>query len=394
VDRCGAEGAPCDSCQDEIACTTDRCQAGACSNPLVPATCLIQATCHADLAVNPANPCKRCESQVAPYTWIWFLAQGCVLTLAGNGKGQLVDGPADMAEFALPHGVTADASTSAVYVADSTNYAIRKIEGGQVTTIAGTGKPGYVDGAAKTAQFSYPMGLAVDSAGTLFVADLNSHVIRRIESGQVTTFAGTTEGFWDGPAATAKFLEPHDVEVDASGALYVTDSGNGRIRKIAGGMVTTVAGDGSWGHQDGPAASAQFYSLRGLWVSPSGNEIYVADTGNQVVRRIANGQVTTVAGKVGSAGYKDGPAAEALFDRPWDVVKDSAGALFVADEYNSRIRKISGGVVTTVAGNGSYAFADGPANSAAFKEPSGIAARNGVIYIADSANRRIRHFRP
>jgi DNA-binding beta-propeller fold protein YncE len=219
-------------------------------------------------------------------------------------------------------------------------------------------------------------------------------VVRKIEGGQVTTLAGTgSYGFKNGPATTAQFSELTDVEVDAAGTVYVADQLNHRIRTISNGQVATLAGSGISGHQDGPAASAQFFSIWGLAVTPSGDAVYVTENSQwHTIRKIAAGTVSTIAG--GSTdGYLDGPVATAQFDSPFDVAVDGQGSLFITDSKNNRIRKIAGGMVTTVAG-GSEGFMDGPATLAQFDHPMGLALYGDSFYIADTSNHRVRAFRP
>ena len=221
-----------------------------------------------------------------------------------------------------------------------------------VLTIAGDGAPGTVDGSAVTARFSDPFGIATADDGTIYVADGgDSNRIRRLtDDGLVTTVAGGEEGFADGLGSAARFHTPSALAIDRHGTLWVADTGNHAIRKIAvDGHVTTVAGTGVAGYRDGPAPQAQFDAPVGVAVDARGH-VFVADTYNDRIRRIdTEGQVTTVAGS-GSFGFADGPPAQARFDTPSGLVVSADGELFVADTGNDAIRRIDiGGTVSTVA---------------------------------------------
>ena len=221
-----------------------------------------------------------------------------------------------------------------------------------VSTVAGDGSPGFQDGAARGARFNDPFGLAVARDGSVYVADAGeSNRIRKITpTGEVSTLAGGREGFADGAGAVASFNTPSALAADGEGNLYVADTGNNRVRKISpDGNVTTLAGDGTEGFRDGPAAQAEFDAPVGVAVDREGN-VYVADTYNDRVRVVTkDGSVRTVAG-AGSHGYADGDAlTAALFDTPCAVAVSDAGEVYVADTGNNRLRKITiGGQVITL----------------------------------------------
>jgi sugar lactone lactonase YvrE len=276
--------------------------------------------------------------------------------------------------------------------------ALTKLDSGApptVTVLAGAGPEGYVDGPAATAQFSNPYGVAVDSAGRVYVAELDTHRIRLIFAGQVSTFAGSGPsvpwdgGFADGPALTvARFNRPTGVAVDSAGQVYVADSWNHRIRVISGGQVSTLAGDGIKAFLNGPALAARFNEPRGVAVGADGT-VYVADTLNTRIRVIAGGQVSTFAG-TGVPGHVDGSAlSKAQFEMPGDVAVDTTGKVYVPDGF-SYVRLVAGGQVSTF-GDGTQSFLDGPAAWARFNEPTGVAVDSaGKVYVADSGNIRIR----
>jgi NHL repeat len=388
--RCGSAGAACATCTDSFACTIESCNAGACTSEPDQSHCLIQATCIADKSVDPKNGCQRCDRGVSPYGWNWFFAKGCVETVAGS-IGGFKDGPLNVARFFHLAGIAMD-SAGAMYLADYHNYAIRKVAAGQVTTSAGDGKPGYQDGPAAKARFRAPNGIAVDAAGRIFVADTKNHAIRLVDGGVVSTFAGDgVAGHKDGPIAATRFNLPMGLALDAAGTLYVTDYDNYRVRKISGGVVSTLAGDGTAGYKDGPASSARFRGLQGIALGPTG-VVYVTDVFDSRIRKISSGVVTTVAGS-GAKGYKDGPAGSAAFDHPQALVVTAAGDVIVADSFNHVLRKISGGVVTTVTGTGTKGHLDGPELKALLDFPSSLMrSAAGTIYFGEMA--RLRRYAP
>ncbi len=262
--------------------------------------------------------------------------------------------------------------------------------GAMVSTLAGIAKAGHANGAAATAQFNFPSGLAVDKNESVYVADQNNNRVRVVFNKLVADVAGSgSAGYKDGPSATAQFFDPMDVAVDSKGNVYVADQLNDRIRLISGGKVSTLAGSGTDGFKDGPAATAQFADPAGIAVDSKGN-VYVADQNNDRVRLISGGKVSTLTGS-GTIGLKDGPAASARFDTPIDVVVDKKGKVYVADQNNHCVRMISGGTVKTVAGDGYTGFKDGPVATAQFNFPTGLAlGPSGKLYVADQINARIR----
>jgi sugar lactone lactonase YvrE len=270
---------------------------------------------------------------------------GVVSTFAGSGTSGFQDGPVATARFSTPSGVALDAQ-GRIYVADKGNNRIRLIENGQVTTLAGAGPAGYVDGPVGAARFDGPTSVAVDGQGRVYVTDTYNYRVRVIHNGQVSTVAGSgADGYQDGPAATARFAYPTGLAVDGRGRLYVTDQINNRIRLIENGQVSTLAGDGTAGYADGPAATARFTYPGGVAVDGQGR-VYVADTYGHRVRVIENGQVRTLAG-TGTTGAQDGPGATASFRIIFGVAIDGQGTLYASDYQNNRIRRI-GGATTPV----------------------------------------------
>ena len=272
---------------------------------------------------------------------------------------------------------------------------------GVVSTIAGSGTQGFLDGTGTAARFYYPAGITIDSSGTnLYVADLENHRIRKIviSTGAVTTLAGSgAADFLDDTGTAAKFNKPGGITIDSSGNLYVADAFNHRVRKIviSTGVVTTLAGDGTTGSTNGTGTSARFNIPISLTIDTSGN-LYLADSGNHIIRKIviSTAAVTTLAG-YGSAGYADGTGINAIFNTPQGITIDNSGNLYVADINNHSIRKIaiSMAIVTTIAGNGpSAGYVDGIGINARFNSPNGVVsdAAGDNIYVLDSSNNRIR----
>ncbi len=321
--------------------------------------------------------------------------------LAGNSAS--VDGTGSAARFFAPYDVAADAAGN-VFVADTMNHTIRMISPvGVVSTLAGSaGNSGGADGSTSVARFNQPEGVAVDSAGNVYVADSGNNTIRKISTaGQVSTLAGLA-GNWgsaDGTGSTARFNSPSSLAVDSSGNVYVSDTMNQTIRKITtGGFVTTLAGSsGNSGSADGTGSSARFFYPHGLAVDSGGN-IVVADFFNYTIRRITpSGQVTTLAGTAGSPGTADGDGVAARFSGPWGIALDTFGRIFVADDGAYTIRMVTAsGNVSTVAGTANTAgSADGVGSAARFNGLRGIAVdRSGNLYVADTDNETIREGTP
>jgi sugar lactone lactonase YvrE len=316
------------------------------------------------------------------------IATGVVTTLAGSGSSGSADGTGAAASFNGPIGITTDGTH--LYVADSNSHRIRKIviATGVVTTLAGNRFFGSVDGTGAAASFYVPYGITTDGTH-LYVADTFNNKIRKIEiaTGAVTTLAGAASGDVDGTGAAASFNRPQDITTDGT-HLYVADTGNNKIRKIeiATGVVTTLAGSGSFRSVDGTGAAASFYGPYSI--TTDGTHLYVTDTSSHKIRKIviATGVVTTLAGA--ASGDVDGTGAAASFNRPQGITTDGTH-LYVADTYNHKIRKIviATGVVTTLAG---ALGADGTGAAASFNEPQGITTDGTHLFVADTGNYKIR----
>jgi uncharacterized protein (TIGR03437 family) len=343
--------------------------------------------------------------------WSAFAQTYTITTVAGNAtSASLGDGgPATSAQLSEPSGVTVDAAGN-LYVADTLNNRIRKVSNGVITTVAGSPAQGHGPfsgdgGPATSAQLYLPSGVAVDAAGNLYIADTGNDRVRKVSNGVITTVAGTWKGFGgdNGPATSAQMNAPVDVAVDAAGNLYIADYNNQCIRKVPNGVITTVAGIGGipgFSGDNGPATSAQLIGPAGVAVDAAGN-LYIAEVGNSRIRKVSNGVITTVAGNgtPGGGGYggDGGPATSAQLYEPSGVAVDSAGNLYIADTANARIRRVSNGLITTVAGNGTWGFSGdgGLATSAQLNYPQGLTADSvGNVYVADNSNNRIRVLTP
>lgn len=262
----------------------------------------------------------------------------------------------------------------------------------RVTTIAGDGLPGMSNGSGRRTRFADPFGVVLDAAGNLYVADGgDNNSIRKIGlDGVSTTFAGGVEGYAEGLGTAASFNTPSGLAIDGAGNLYVADTGNNAIRKITpDGKVSTLAGDGLAGDKDGGGAAARFNGPIGVAVDADG-VVYVTDTYNDRIRRIArNGDVTTIAGG-GRTGKADGPAAQALFDLPTGLAVAANGDLYIADTGNHAIRKLDrSGVVTTIA------EAKDDERASLLRSPVALAlTRDGYLYLGSNSHGRLAQITP
>ena len=321
-----------------------------------------------------------------------------VTTFAGSGARGFGDGPGRTATFNRPVGVAVDAADT-VYVADQGNDLSRKMTpDGVVTTVAGSGVRGFAGGPSRAARFNRPFAVAVDGEGNLYVADQGNDVIRKVTvDGAVSIFAGSGErGFGDGPGRAAQFNAPAGIALDAAGNLYVADQGNDLIRVITPhGMVESLAGSGERGFADGLSHLAQFNGPTGIAIDTAGN-LYVAEETNNLVRKVTLESAVTVLAGSGGRGFANGSGREAKFNRPVAAVVDGAGNVYVADHGNDLIRKVtSDGVVTAYAGSGDRGYRDGSAGAAQFNAPAGLALDNaGNLYVADQGNALIRKVAP
>ena len=325
-----------------------------------------------------------------------------VSTLAGSSIVGFADGASVAARFNSPSAL-APLPDGSVIVVDTYNHCVRLIAagGGAVSTLTGKGgKEGFADGPARAARFNRPHGVVVGADGAIFVADSGNNRVRRIKDGAVTTFAGSGEkGGANGVGAAASFQSPYGLALSPGGVLYVTEEEGHCVRMISpAGAVTTLAGGGVSGFADGRGAAARFNQPTGIAVDATG-VVFVADCNNNRIRRITNGVVDTLAGSgemglFSKAGFADGAGAAAQFNSPSDLALDPAtGHLLVADSGNHRIRAVDprSGSVSTLAGSGAQGAADGDAAAASFYRPRGVAVdAQGGILVADSCNHRVR----
>lgn len=310
-----------------------------------------------------------------------YTMENNLLHFAGTGQVGDLDGDIYKARFDLPYGLAVDKDGN-ILIVDSLNSKIKRISNNQVVTIAG--------GNSDSASLLKPRDIAVDAKGALYVSDTGNHVIKRIYNGQVTTFAD------------ANFNCPSGLAVDAQDNIYVADTMNNVIRKIdQSGKVTTFAGvmSNQGKYKDGKKEEACFNEPADLAIDSQG-VMYVTDSGNQCIRRIKEGLVTTVAGKPTTAltgtsyyqgGFLDGSAEQALFNFPKGIMVLDGGAIIVADSWNHRIRALKeNGDVVTVAGTGTPGEKDGELEAGELNGPIGLVYKEGVLYISEIWNNDVR----
>jgi uncharacterized protein (TIGR03437 family) len=330
-----------------------------------------------------------------------FVPGGQMTVVAGNGIGGFSgdEGPATSASLNSPVGVAVDLAGN-LYIADGNNGRIRRVSNGTIRTVAGNGNAGFSGdgGPATSAALSSPSGVSLDLAGNLYVADQGNNRIRKVSNGTITTVAGNGNAGYSGdggPATSAALNSPAGVAVDPTGNLYIADFDNYRIRKVSNGSITTFAGNGNFAvsGDGGPAIAAALSSPAGVALDSIGN-VYIADLDNSLIRKVSGGTITTVAGTIGQRAFNGdgGPALSASLYLPFGVAVDSAGDLYIADTFNYRVRGVSNGTITTVAGNGDFRFSGdgGPATSAALNTITLAADSGGNLYITTALNNRIR----
>lgn len=300
--------------------------------------------------------------------------------------------------FNSPYGTAVDASGD-IYIADAGNNMIKKVSStGVLTIFAGNASSGHTDGTGAAASFYHPTGVCVDGSGNVYVADDYNNEIRKITSaGVVTTLAGnTTSGHTDGTGGAASFNNPTGICVDGSGNLYVADFNNNEIRKVtSAGVVTTIAGSTTSGSTNATGTSARFNLPFGICIDGSGN-FYIADKGNNMIRKMTSAMVvTTLAGST-TAGNADGTGTAASFNAPAAVGVYGSGNIFVADGGNNLIRMItSAGVVTTYAGKGFGVNLNGLITQSSFNNPSGLCVdASGIVYVGDNGYGNLRKIIP
>lgn len=318
-----------------------------------------------------------------------------VTTLAGSGILGLRDGKGANAQFNFPVGLDLMENGDLVVV-DYWNHSIRIVTpDGTVSTLAGNGEPGSRDGVGADARFFRPIDVEVTDDGSFLVSDFGNHRIRHITpSGRVTTFSGTVQGYQNGPPYTAQFSYPAGIAQADNDTLFVSDSGNNRVRWVApNGDVGTFAGSGVHGFENGYGEQAEFSFPFGLDLGTK-NRIFIADYGNNSIRLISSEHVVSTFSGSRQSGYIDEEGTNARFNAPYDVeVDDTNNIIYVADYENHRIRRISPQrKVINIAGDGAKGFTDGDETQARFDRPIGLAINKGgtVLYVADHFNHAIR----
>lgn len=338
---------------------------------------------------------------------VWAQTAGIVKTVAGNNtQGYTGDGAAaTAAELNLPFGVFFAGGN--LYIADQVNNRLRVVaSGGNINTLAGTGSVGYSgdNGKATLATLTTPLGVVVDGSGNIYIADTGNNSVRKVDtSGNITTFAGNggQAGYGgDGSGASGAYLNhPSGLAFDSSGNLYIADTSNNVIRKVivSTGIINTVAGSGGQIGFTGvnvPATKATLNNPGALALDSAGN-LYIADTGNNAIRKVTPaGLITTFSGN-GNPGFSGdgGPASLATLSHPKGIAVDSAGNVYISDTFNNRIRVVTpNGVIKTIAGSAQgYTGDGGVAANAQFSNPAGICFDSSSnLYIADNNNQVIR----
>ncbi len=337
-----------------------------------------------------------------------------IVTYAGNGQlGYSGDGgPATAAKLSLPSGVVLDNAAN-IFFDDTGNHRVRKVNATQaITTVAGTGTSGYSgDGCpAVSAKLSFPAGIAVTSAGVLYIADTGNNRVRKIAGGIITTVAGNGQAGYSGDggqATSAKLDTPTGLAVDSSGNLYIADTDNNVVRKVAAnGVISTFAGKAFRGDNynkhssggcrlsgnSGAATNASLCAPTGL--SISGSALLIADTANSQVRKVSGGTITAFAG-TGNGGFSGdgGQATSAKVQWPLGVAQDPLGNVYIVDSGNARLRQVTAsGVISTFAGNGSFGYSgdNGPAELAKIAPVGGVTTDASNVFFGDTANQRVR----
>jgi uncharacterized protein (TIGR03437 family) len=329
---------------------------------------------------------------------------GVLTLIAGSSRpGYSGDGgPAVNAQLSKPQGVALDAAGD-IFISDSLNNVVREVTpDGIISSVVGTAAPGYTGdgGQAQNAQLDRPGGIAFDKSGNLYIADSGNNVVREVlPDGTISTFAGINEAGYAGDAGlanAANLTNPEDVAIDSNGNVFIADTGNAVIREVTNGNISTFAGTGAVGHtgDGGKAYLATLDEPQGVAVDSSGN-LYISEFGDNQIRKVTNDVITTIAGtSVFGFGGDGGAATKAELANPWGIAVDSGGNAYVADLWNYRIRKISSsGTMSTVAGNGLFSYS-GDGASAAKSEldgPQGVAMdAAGNVYIADTQNNVVR----
>jgi sugar lactone lactonase YvrE len=341
------------------------------------------------------------EQEFDGFVFDYEISDVNVSIITGSIDSGFVNGSASIAQFSRPNDITVGVDGN-LYVSDTGNNSVRKVTyefidtllaGISVTTLAGNGNYGFANGSGQDAQFDAPVGITSDSNGNIYVADLFNNSIRAITpSGEVTTLLDLNSSELIPVLGQNFSFNPDGLAIDDEDNLYITERSSHSILKVAfSGEISRIAGDGTSGYVDGNGTSAKFSYPKDIAVDSNGN-LYVTDNGNNVIRKIStSGDVSTFAGSTVS-GFSNGTGAIASFNYPQGITIDSQDNLYVVDVGNHSIRKIDMlGSVTTLAGNGISGFTSGIGSQAMFNQPRGISIdTNGNLYVADSGNNSIR----
>ncbi|MBO9612510.1 MAG: IPT/TIG domain-containing protein [Dyadobacter sp.] len=335
------------------------------------------------------------SKKVTSATAFRYLYTATTSYFSGSGAGGFADGPPEKSKFGTLYNIAMD-SKGVMFAADLGNCMVRRIEtDGSTSTVAGAASGGFKDGKGNEGLMKFPIGIELAPDGSIFVADHKNNAIRKIfANGTLTTVAGepSRPGSADGGLASAQFNEPYGIKLDKTGTLWICDTGNGLIRKLSEGQVSTFAGS-TPGYANGKLREAKFYMPAYLNFDANGN-IFVADKHNHCIRKITpDGMVVTFAGTPTQAGYHDGEAGQAMFNQPCNIQIDKLGNLYVNDLWNHCIRLVyPDGYVTTLAGKGgTEGYREGTGDHALFKHPQGCTLdKDGNLFVTDSANQRIR----
>lgn len=333
-------------------------------------------------------------------------SSGTLSIIAGTGSlGSPIPGPATSSPLNAPYGVAVD-SAGNVYIADLNNNVIEKVTpSGTLSIFAGTGSPGLpIPGPATSSPLNSPRGIAVDSAGNVIIGDSDNSVVEQVTpSGTLSIIAGTPGSYGPpipGPATSSPMDAPTGVAIDSAGNLYIADEGNNQIYKVTpSGTLSIIAGTrGSGSPTPGPATNSEFYSPSSVAVDSTGN-VYVSDEGNNLIEKVTpSGTLSIIVGTPGSSGPPTpGPAISSSLNNPLGVAVDSAGNVYIADQTNNVIEKVTpSGVLSIIAGSGSLGPATpGPATSSPLRYPDAVAVDSrGNLYIADQSNSEIEEVTP
>ncbi len=346
------------------------------------------------VAVDPAGTLDVLDSYAGVVSKIANGAMSVVVGVGGGGPVLGDNGPAAKARLNSPSGIAFDAAGN-LYIADTGDCRIREVSGGVITTVAGTtcGFSGD-NGPATSAQLKAPSNIALDAAGNLYIADAGNCRVRKVSSGVIATLAGTAAcGFSgdNGPATSAALDDPDGLAADPAGDVYFADVRNNRIREVSAGVIATIAGGGTFNGDGGPPLAAILNQPAGVALDAAGN-LYLADTSSNRIRGVSHGVIATIAG-TGVPGFAgdNGPAVDAELSQPSSLAFDRSGNLYIADTGNNLVRMVSNGRITTFAGGGSSLGDGGPAVNAMLGGPTGLAFdTQGNLYIADHGLGRVR----